>query len=85
MVFAYRDPCVFNNIDIGTDIVNKTECTEFLKVQLGSSLNFSEQVSTMCNKIARSIGVIYKVSNTFPLDILNRLYRTIVLPHFSLL
>ena len=47
-----------------------------------NSLNFSEHVSTMGNKMTRSISPIYKVGNTFPSDILNRLYRTIVLPHF---
>ena len=60
-----------HNIRIGTGIINNTESTKFLGVELDNSLNFSDHVSAMCNEIARSIGVIYKGSNTFPSDILN--------------
>ena len=36
----------------------------------------------MCARLAKTIGLIYKVRNRFPLEILTKLYHSLVYPQF---
>ena len=61
--------------------INRVTNTTFLGVQIDEDLNWKHHISKICNKIARNIGIIYRLSKFLPSNILRQLYFTLVYPY----
>ena len=82
MLFAYRNRCTLINVKLGDDIIEVTDDTRFLGVVLDNRLSCTGHIDNRCARLARTIGLIYKIRNRFPLEILIKLYHSLVYPQF---
>ena len=82
---------VFTNRNIDFNNVNKRvnefsfECVnslKFLGVIINHKLKWNEHINAVCNKLAKNIGILYKVQ-FYPLDILKMLYHTLITPYLN--
>ena len=54
----------------------------FLGLIIQSSLKWIKHIEHISLKISRTIGLMYRLKNTFPKEILLMLYNTLIVPHF---
>ena len=80
--FVYRNRFTLINVKMGDDIIEVPDSTRFLGVVLDSSLSFTGHIDNMCARLVKTIGLIYKVRNRFPIEILIKLYHSLVYPQF---
>ena len=69
------------NIVMRNTIIARSSCQKFLGVQLDEKLNFKIHINSICQKITRSIGIIWKLSSFLPAKILYTIYYSIIYPH----
>ena len=75
----YENPLLYIN---DTPIENKN-CGKFLGVTIDSKLNFSKHISEVSSKIAKSIGVLYKLKSYLPTETLVTIYYSLVYPYLN--
>ena len=61
--------------------LKKCHVTKFLGVNIDSKLRFNSHINEICNKLSRSVGIIYKLKNKVPCESLISLYYTFVYPY----
>ena len=74
--------------DLCKVIINETEITQvtsvkFLGVLVDEKINWKEHINLVCNKMARSLGVIRKISGLVNQDCLLTLYFSLIYPHLT--
>ena len=47
------------------------------------NLSFKDHINEMCNKLSRSVGILYKLKAFFPEEVLKNLYYTLVHPYLN--
>ena len=67
-------------IKIKDSFIEQVKQTTFLGVTIDNKLTWNEHTSVICNKIAKRIGLFYKLKS-FPKETLMILYNTLILPH----
>ena len=55
---------------------------KFLGVLINHKLTWHDHIGVVCNKIAKSIGILRKV-HFYPQNILKMLYHTLITPYFN--
>ena len=84
MVFKPRQKRSICHIQIkieNENIVNVKE-TNVLGVILDENLNWKSEISHVANKVAKSIGIIYRCSFFLPKTPLRMLYYSLIYPYF---
>lgn len=74
--------------DLCIIIINKTEITQVTKVKflgglVDEKINWKEHINLVCNKMARSFGVIRKISGLLNRECLLTLYFSLIYPHLT--
>ena len=72
---------VLPNILIRNVVLSRTSDIKFLGIILDTKLNFMKHIDSVCSKLARSIGVLKKLSEFLPNFILRKLYMSVIYPH----
>ena len=72
---------VISNIKIENHDICFVDCTKYLGVFIDRNLTFTRHIDHICNKISKSIGVMFRISPSTPEFILLRLYYTLVQPY----
>ena len=70
--------CARNNVKI-----DNYDHGPFLGVEIDSKLKFRDHIDTICNKISRSIGIMYKLKNFVPTVVLKQIYYSLVYPYLN--
>ena len=84
MIYTYRGQYNFNgSIVFGGSRIEKVESVKFLGVIFDDKLRFANHVSLISTKIAKSIGLLYKIRDFVPKFVLNSIYSTLVYPYLS--
>ena len=86
MVFKKRNRHLDDEIEdiyINNYKIDKVYCTKFLGIAVDDSLTWSCHIDEIMGKIARAIGVLYRIRPFIPLRILTNLYNTLILPYLS--
>ena len=83
ILFSYRRNLILPNIYLGNNIISETETTKFLGIIIDKKLNFKAHINQICNKISKSIGLLYRLNKFLPFEPLKILYHTLVAPHIS--
>ena len=66
----------------GTEIEEKCT-TSFLGVQIDNKLNWKTHISHICKKVSKSIAILRLVRSIFPLNILKRIYMSLIYSHIN--
>ena len=72
--------------DIEHDFSNIERVTQFnfLGVILHSHMTWNKHINHISMKIARSIGILYRLRNVYPESVLITIYNTLILPQFNI-
>lgn len=75
----------FKNLKICIDdtFVTQTHSVKFLGLNLDPQLNWKLHINSVCNKTAKIIGVLYKISHFVPKNVLITLYHSLIYSHLS--
>ena len=83
MLYSCRSVADLGSIFIETgQIILRSNCMKFLGIFIDENLNFTQHVNHICSKISKSIGILHKIRNVFPSNILRTLYFTFINPYF---
>ena len=74
MLFSYNKNVNFHDISVGNNTINETSVTKFLGLHFDKKLNFVNHITEMSMKVAKSIGLLYKLNRFLPETILKTLY-----------
>ena len=81
MLFSYNKTANLPDISIGNTAINETSVTTFQGIHLDKKLNFVNHIIEMSMKVAKSIGLLYKLNRFLPETILKTLYTSLVHPY----
>ena len=62
VLFSYNKKVNFPIIKIGNNKINETSVTKFLGIHLDKKINFVNHITEMSMKVAKSIGLLYKLN-----------------------
>ena len=62
--------------------MNTINETKFLGIHMEKKLNFVNYLTEMSMKVAKSIGLLYKLNRFLPETILKTLYTSLIHPYF---
>ena len=83
MVFNYRKMATFPPLSFGGGHIVETDHTKFLGITIDRSLKFTQHINIIKSKIARSIGVLYKMKYYLPQYILKSIYQSLITPFLN--
>ena len=81
MLFSYNKNVNFSDIRVGNNNINKTSVTKFLGIHLDKKLNFVNHIAEISKKVAKSVGLLYKLNRFLPETILKTLYTSLIHPY----
>ena len=55
----------------------------FLRIILDQSLSWKKHVSMVTNKISKTLGIIYRLKDFFPENILFTIYQSLIVSHMN--
>ena len=64
-------------------LITASPHTKFLGITIDENLNWKEHISEVSKKVSKSNGVINRLKEFLPRDVLFTLYNALVLPHFN--
>ena len=72
---------------LNTDRMHLEQFTEFkfLGLITDSNLNWKTHLNAISTKISRIIGLLHKLKNIFPKQVLHSIYNSLIMPHYLLL
>ena len=65
MLLSYNKNLNFPVINAGNNKINQTSVTKFFGIHLDKKLNFVTHTTEMSMKVAKSIGLLYKLNISF--------------------
>ena len=71
------------NVKIGDTIINSTQNAKLLGLQIDPYLKWDKQVEYILKVIAPKIGLLHRISQVLPYNLLCTVYDTIIQPHFD--
>lgn len=63
--------------------LERVRCFNFLGINIDDQLNFKSHISNVCTRLARSLGILYKMSHVVPPYILLTLYYSLFYSHLT--
>ena len=83
MVFhTSRRNVIYPNLKVNNSNIERVTQFNFLGVILHSHMTWNKHINHISTKIARSIGILYRLRNVYPESVLITIYNTLILPHF---
>ena len=82
MLFSYNKNINFLDISVGNNKINETSVSKFVAIHLNKKLNFVNHITEMSMKVAKSIGLLYKLNLFLPETIL-KTYTSLIHPYLS--
>lgn len=84
MLYSYRgNPSFHSPIKVGNSEVDQRASVKFLGVILDERLKYDMHVQMISQKIARNVGVLFKLCQVIPENILRNLYYTLIGPYIA--
>ena len=73
---------IYPNLKVNNNNIERVTQFNFLGVILHSHVTWNKHINHISMKIARSIGILYRLRNVYPESVLITIYNTLILPHF---
>ena len=71
------------NIIINDTNIERVQSFNFLGITLSENMSWTNHVLSIKKKISKVIGILHRLRNTFPLDVLKTLYKSLVLSYIN--
>ena len=68
---------------MGSIEIGRTNTAKFLGIMIDSNLTWKSHIDNVTKKVAKSVGIIKRVRHCLPVDTLNTLYNTLILPYIN--
>ena len=81
IIFSYGKNFSLDKIKFGSSSINSTDDIKFLGIYVDKHLTFKSHVNSICNKISKIVGLLFRLNNILPLDALKILYTSFLIPH----
>ena len=81
--FCYRSRPSITSAKIGNNTITETTHTRFLGLIVDKNLNFSYHISVIASNISKTVGILFKLKDFFPIKILRHLYFALIQPQIS--
>ena len=72
---------VLPKVQMDGELIHFVDCHNFLGIHVDCYLKWDFHVRHVCNKISKTIGILYKLKYTVPPHILILLYNALILPY----
>ena len=84
MLFHKHNKVVPNlDLNINGSTIDQVSTFKFLGLHINSQLTWQTHINEISKRISRVIGLLYKMQNILPKNILLSLYNTLILPHIN--
>ena len=85
LIFKAKNKKITQQINIKLDDSNikQVESARFLGIQIDGNLNWKQQISNICNKIARTTGILCKARHYLLRVVMRGLYYALIHPYLS--
>ena len=83
VIFSTREVPNDLQIKIGLQTIERHSSGKFLGVILDEKLTFGEHLTQIISKVSKIVGLFYSLKKTFPLDVIHKLYYSLVYPHLN--
>ena len=70
-------------VTIGEQVIERRLSGKFLGMTLDDKLTFKEHINTIKGKVSKLVGLLFKLKTVFPLEVLNKLYYSLIYPHLT--
>jgi len=82
-IFTNRPIDRLPQLTIRNQSLTHVKSMKFLGILIDDRLSFSQQITSVCSKVSRSLAVIRKLSRMVPICVLRNLYLSLVYPHVT--
>ena len=84
-IVFHTDQRVVNypTLQINNTIIERVTQFNFLGLILSSNLKWHKHINYISIKISRVIGIMYRLKQTFPQEVLLTIYNSLIVPHFN--
>ena len=81
IIFSYGKNFTLDTINFGNNSINSTDDIKFLGIYVDKHLTFKSHVNSICNKVSKIVGLLFRLNNILPLEALKILYTSLLIPH----
>ena len=82
-IFSSKKINLSSEIAIRNVSIERSRCQKFLGVLLDENLNFQSHINSVRLKVSRAVGIMKKMRDIAPSNILMKLYYALVYPHIT--
>ena len=83
MIFSIKDKPPDLNLVIGNSCIERTNVQKFLGIYIDDKITFSEHTNKISTKLSRGVGVLRKMKQIVPRNVLKQLYYGIIYSKFT--
>ena len=83
IVFSHRQIPNDLRVTIGPHLLDRKTHGKFLGVFLDEKLTFKEHIDSVTSKTSKICGLLFRLRQSFPLDVLRNLYQTLIYPYLN--
>lgn len=70
-------------LSLENEIIKRVQYTKFLGVYIDENLNWSHHINSVCLKLSKMCGVLYRVRHQLTLEAMISIYYTLCYPHLT--
>ena len=78
-----RSISVHGALHINNKVINEVESASFVGILIDRHLNWSKHIQMINSTIRKKVGILFKLRQFIPTNILILLYKTLIQPHIS--
>ena len=81
IIFSYGKIFSLDTIVLGHNSIRSTDDIKFLGIYVDKHLTFRSHVNSICNKVSKIVGLLFRLNNILPIEALKTLYTSLLIPH----
>lgn len=83
MVVSNLENMTYPSLNIDSVEIASVDTVKFLGIHIDRGFRFKEHVNSVANKMAKSIGIVRKASYYLPVEVIMKLYWSLIYPHMT--
>ena len=81
MIYSNKNKNIDDAIIIRDQTISRVRSTKFLGIIIDDELRFVDHIGLVCSKVAKSSGILRKLSGILPYDVLKKIYLSLIYPY----